>query len=132
MTARGEPAVAALAGAGLAGESCVACRADAVRLGPDEVEALLFRLPRWTPGEDGRVIFRRYAFGDFAGAFGFVSTVAAIAEEQGHHPDLRFGWGYVEVDLQTHSIVGLHRNDFIVAARIEQAFAATTHQETGS
>ena len=115
----------------LASETCVACRADAVRLGPDEVEALLSRLPQWTPGEDGRVIFRRYAFGDFASAFGFVSTIAAIAEQQGHHPDLRFGWGYVEVDLQTHAIVGLHRNDFIVAARIEQAFAAI-HQETGS
>ncbi len=109
--------------AGLAGESCVACRADAARLGPDEVEALLSPLPQWTPGEDGRVIFRRYAFNDFASAFGFVSSIVVIAEQQGHHPDIRFGWGYVEVDMQTHSIVGLHRNDFIVAARIEQAFA---------
>ena len=75
------------------------------------------------------MIFRRYVFRDFASAFGFVSTIAGIAEEQQHHPDLRFGWGYVEVDLQTHAIVGLHRNDFIVAARIERAFTAV-HGDT--
>ena len=114
----------------LAGETCVACRPGATRLQPDEVEALLAGLPGWTPGEDGRVIYRRYAFPEFASAFGFVSTIAAIAEQQGHHPDIRFGWGYVEVDLQTHAIVGLHRNDFIVAARIERA--AATQGETGS
>ena len=114
----------------LAGESCAACRPGAVRLQPDEVDALLTGLPHWQPGEDGRVIHRRYAFRDFASAFRFVSTIAAIAERQDHHPDIRFGWGYVEVDLQTHAIGGLHRNDFIVAARIEQASA--TGEETAS
>ena len=114
----------------LAQDSCVACRADAVPLSPEEVEAMLSGLPRWEPGEDGRVIYRRYAFGDFAAAFAFVSTIAAIAERQGHHPDIRFGWGYVEVDLRTHAINGLHRNDFIVAARIEAAFA--TLEEVGA
>ena len=88
------------------------------------MEALLSELPGWTPGEDGRGIYRRYAFTDFGSAFGFVSAIAAIAEQQDHHPDIRFGWGYVEVDLQTHAIAGLHRNDFIVAARIERAFAS--------
>ena len=116
--------------ASLAGETCTACRAGTAPLPPDQVEALLVGLPHWTPGEDGRVIYRRYAFPDFRSAFGFVSTIAAIAEQQNHHPDLRFGWGYVEVDLQTHAITGLHRNDFIVAARIEQAFTAA--KETGS
>ncbi len=115
----------------LAADACVACRADAVPLRPGEVEALLSGLPHWMPGEDGRVIYRRYAFRDFASAFEFVSTIASIAESQNHHPDLRLGWGYVEVDLRTHAINGLHRNDFIVAARIEQAFVAT-HEETGS
>ncbi len=115
----------------LAGDTCVACRADAAPLRPDEVEVLLSGLPGWQPSEDGRVIYRRYAFRDFATAFDFVSTIAEIAERQVHHPDLRFGWGYVEVDLQTHAIGGLHRNDFIVAARIEQAFVAT-QKETGS
>ncbi len=118
------------AGDDLAGETCIACRPGAVRLEPDEVDALLSGLPHWQPGEDGRVIHRRYAFRNFAEAFGFVSTIAAIAERQNHHPDIRFGWGYVEVDLQTHAIGGLHRNDFIVAAQIERAFA--TGEETGS
>ena len=131
MSAPGVPGSGSPVFAELAGESCVAGHAGAARLGPDEVEALLSRLPRWTPGEDGRVIFRRYAFNDFASAFGFVSTIVVIAEQQGHHPDIRFGWGYVEVDMQTHAIVGLHRNDFIVAARIEQAFAAI-EEETRS
>ncbi len=112
----------------LAGDSCVACRADAVPLRPEEVETLLSNLPHWQPGEDGRLIYRRYGFRDFASAFDFVSVIAGIAEQQNHHPDLRLGWGYVEVDLRTHAINGLHRNDFIVAARIEQAFA--TRKET--
>ena len=114
----------------LAADSCVACRAGAAPLRPDEVEALLAGLPLWRPSEDGRVIYRRYAFRDFKAAFAFASTIASVAERQNHHPDLRLGWGYVEVDLQTHAIGGLHRNDFIVAAQIERAFA--THEETGS
>lgn len=106
----------------LAEADCVACRKGATPLPASEVAALLARLPDWALGAAGRTIERRFGFADFAGGFAFVSRIAAIAEAQDHHPDLGLGWGYVTVRLQTHAIGGLHRNDFIMAARIGQAF----------
>ena len=49
----------------------------------------------------------------------FVRRISVIAEAEGHHPDIRFGWGYCDVSLQTHAIGGLHLNDFILAAKID-------------
>ena len=104
----------------LAEADCVACRKGAAPLADAEVSALLAGLPGWSLAADGRAIERRFGFADFAGAFDFVARIAAIAEAQGHHPDLGLGWGYVTVRLQTHVIDGLHRNDFIMAARIDR------------
>ena len=58
--------------------------------------------------------------GTFAEAFGFVRQVADLAEAEGHHPDISFGWGYVTVSLQTKKIKGLHENDFIMAAKLDR------------
>jgi len=52
----------------------------------------------------------------------FVQQVGELAEEQGHHPDLSFGWGYATISLRTKKIKGLHENDFIMASRIDQLF----------
>ena len=57
-------------------------------------------------------------FHDFAGALAFVNKVGALAEQESHHPDIRFGWGYCSIVLFTHKIDGLHENDFILAAKI--------------
>ncbi len=67
---------------------------------------------------DGRAIRRRFQFKDFMSALAFVQKLATVAESEGHHPDLMLGWGYVEVVLWTHSITGLHENDFIIASKI--------------
>lgn len=106
----------------LAEADCVACRKGATPLPAPEVAVLLARLPGWALATAGRTIEQRFGFADFAGAFAFVSRIAAIAEAQDHHPDLGLGWGYVTVSLQTHAVGGLHRNDFIMAARIGHAF----------
>ena len=108
----------------LAAGDCVPCRTGSEALPPEERQALLRQVPGWTLATDECSIGRRYAFRNFADAYRFVSRIADLAEAQGHHPDLGLGWGYVTVSLQTHAIGGLHRNDFIVAARIEQAFTA--------
>ncbi len=79
--------------------------------------------PNWRLDTDGKAIERELRFRNFADALAFVNKVGAIAEEQGHHPDISFGWGYASIKLQTHSIGGLHENDFILAAKIDMLAA---------
>ncbi len=99
--------------------SCTPCRGGIPPLGAEEVQAYLADLPDWHATEDNRRIERRWRFADFASALKFVDEVGAIAEGEGHHPDICFGWGYATVTLQTHKIGGLHENDFIMAAKID-------------
>ena len=63
-------------------------------------------------------IERKLSFGDFAATLAFVNRVGELAEAEGHHPDISFGWGYCDITLYTHKIGGLHENDFIMAAKI--------------
>ena len=60
-------------------------------------------------------------FGDFAAAFATATRIAIIAEGEGHHPDMAVGWGRLEIELTTHAVKGLTRNDFILAAKIDAA-----------
>ena len=76
---------------------------------------------------DGIVRLERgYRFGDFAGALAFTDAVGALAEAEGHHPAILTEWGRVTVTWWTHKIRGLHRNDFIMAAKSDAAYAAST------
>jgi 4a-hydroxytetrahydrobiopterin dehydratase len=68
---------------------------------------------------DGRKIQRTYRFKNFREALGFVERAGKLAEAEGHHPDIAFGWGYTTVSLQTKKIKGLHENDFIMAAKLD-------------
>jgi len=70
--------------------------------------------------DDSHRIERTFRFKDFAEAFAFVQRVADLAEAEGHHPDVCFGWGYATVSLQTKKIKGLHENDFIMAAKLDR------------
>jgi 4a-hydroxytetrahydrobiopterin dehydratase len=69
---------------------------------------------------DEREIRREFTFKTFNAAFGLATRVALLAEAQGHHPELEVGWGRLVVRLSTHSVGGLSRNDFIMAARIDR------------
>ena len=69
--------------------------------------------------DDGRKIQRTYRFKNFRKALGFVQQAGELAEAEGHHPDIAFGWGYATVSLQTKKIKGLHENDFIMAAKLD-------------
>ena len=79
---------------------------------------MLDQVPGWELADSGKRITRCYKRKDFAEALAFVNRIGAVAEEEGHHPDITFGWGYVTVELFTHKIGGLHENDFILAAKI--------------
>ena len=72
-----------------------------------------------------RRIERTFRFRNFREALSFVERVGELSEAAGHHPDIRFGWGYATLSLQTKKIKGLHENDFIVAAKIDQFIKET-------
>jgi 4a-hydroxytetrahydrobiopterin dehydratase len=87
-------------------------------LGPDRVAELLRQLDGWQV-KDNHHITRSYEFADFVQALAFVNRIGAVAEAQGHHPDIYLTWGKVRVDIWTHKIDGLTESDFILAAKID-------------
>jgi 4a-hydroxytetrahydrobiopterin dehydratase len=109
----------------LAGATCVACRRDAPRVTAEEIAELLPEIPEWQLIEvDGiKRLQRVFAFDDFAQALAFTDRVGAVAEEQGHHPALLTEWGRTTVTWWTHKIKGLHRNDFVMAAKTDRLYA---------
>ncbi|WP_282338880.1 4a-hydroxytetrahydrobiopterin dehydratase [Pseudomonas sp. PS02288] len=104
---------------------CEACRADAPALDEQAISALHAQLPCWSlVTRDGvRQLERGFAFADFKAALAFANAIGELAEEENHHPALRVEWGKVRVNWWTHKIHDVHRNDFILAARCDEAFA---------
>lgn len=102
-------------------KTCTPCRGGVPPLTRLEAERLLAETPGWKLNDAAAQIERTFVFADFAGALGFVQRIAALAEQEAHHPDICFGWGYCRVALYTHKIGGLHENDFILAAKIDAA-----------
>jgi 4a-hydroxytetrahydrobiopterin dehydratase len=103
----------------LAEKHCVPCRGGVPPLRAEEIEALQTLVTGWQV-VDGHHLLKSYAFPDFRRALEFVNKAGAIAEEEGHHPDLFLSWGKVEVRIWTHKIDGLTESDFILAAKLDQ------------
>lgn len=103
---------------GLTQKTCVPCQGGIPPLTLAEAKGYLEQVPGWQLSDAGDRISRKFSFGDFEAALDFVNRVGALAEEEGHHPDIAFGWGYAEVTFYTHKIKGLHENDFIMAAKV--------------
>ncbi|HEX8140541.1 MAG TPA: 4a-hydroxytetrahydrobiopterin dehydratase [Pyrinomonadaceae bacterium] len=103
----------------LASRECVPCRGGVPPLGSEEIDRLLGELEAWEAVEDHH-LRKRYEFKNFRDALAFVDGLGQLAEEQGHHPDICFGWGYAEVQIWTHKIDGLTESDFILAAKIDE------------
>ena len=104
---------------------CVACRADSPRVTAAETAEFLPQVPDWQLVERDGIpqLERIYRFKNFAEALAFTNRVGELAEAEGHHPALLTEWGKVTVTWWTHKIKGLHRNDFILAARTDQLYA---------
>jgi 4a-hydroxytetrahydrobiopterin dehydratase len=102
----------------LASKTCTPCRGGVPPLARPEAERLLAETPGWTLDPGATAIERTFRFRDFASAFAFVGRVAELAEAEGHHPDVAFGWGYCRLTFRTHAIRGLHENDFVMAAKV--------------
>jgi 4a-hydroxytetrahydrobiopterin dehydratase len=103
----------------LTARHCVPCEGGLPPLGAADAERLLADVPGWALQDDATRIERRYGFGNFLEALAFVNAVGALAETEGHHPDIGLGWGYATIAFQTHAIKGLHDNDFIMAAKVD-------------
>ena len=98
-------------------KTCVPCLGGIPPLTADEATGYMDQVPGWALSDSGDRINRRFAFDDFNAALGFVNKLGALAEQEGHHPDISFGWGYADIVFFTHKIQGLHENDFIMAAK---------------
>lgn len=103
----------------LSSKQCVPCRGGVPPLQGDEIQRLLSQLNGWEVVREHH-LKKNYSFSNFAEALKFVNRVGELAEEQGHHPDICFGWGKVEVTIWTHKIDGLTESDFILAAKINE------------
>lgn len=106
----------------LADKNCVPCRGGVPPLKGKALADMHRQLPEsahWKVVDEHHLV-RSYKFPDFKSALEFVNRVGALAEEQGHHPDILLGWGKVEITLWTHAVDGLTESDFILAAKIDR------------
>ncbi|MEJ2210051.1 MAG: 4a-hydroxytetrahydrobiopterin dehydratase [Anaerolineae bacterium] len=94
------------------------CKSDVTALSESEIEKLTPKVPDWT--RKGKTIEREFEFEDFDGAMDFVDDVADLAAEQDHHPDILISYNEVRLTLSTHKVGGLSRNDFVMAAKIDE------------
>ncbi|MCB1624722.1 MAG: 4a-hydroxytetrahydrobiopterin dehydratase [Pseudomonadales bacterium] len=102
-------------------QKCVPCEGGVTPLTREAAAALMNKLhPHWRLAEDSSEIRRTFSFPDFFHTMSFVNALAHIANSEDHHPDLEIGYNYCRVRYQTHAINGLHDNDFICAAKIDQ------------
>jgi 4a-hydroxytetrahydrobiopterin dehydratase len=103
----------------LASKTCVPCRGGTPPLKGEQLHSYSHQLPNWHVVDEHHIT-RTFTFPDFQKALDFVNRVGAVAEEQGHHPDIFLTWGKVGITLWTHAVNGLSESDFIMAAKIDQ------------
>lgn len=106
----------------LAEQTCVPCRGGVPPMEADEAERLLDQLDDAWQVVETHHLERSYDFPDFMSALEFTNDIGAIAEEQGHHPDIHLAWGSVGVEIWTHKIDGLTESDFVLAAKFDRAY----------
>jgi len=106
----------------LSTQQCEACHVDAPKVSDEELKTLLAQIPDWVPEVRDNIMMleRKYKFKNFKTALAFANQVAELAEQEFHHPAILLEWGKVTVTWWTHAIRGLHKNDFICAAKTDQ------------
>jgi 4a-hydroxytetrahydrobiopterin dehydratase len=106
----------------LVGKSCTPCKGGIPPLTEGEAQSFRAQVAKWELSDEAHRIERTFRFKNFGKAAAFVQKVGELAEAEGHHPDISFGWGYATVSLQTKKIKGLHESDFILAAKVDRLF----------
>jgi len=98
---------------------CTPCSGKTPKLKQDEISINLSKLINWSINDEKEMLFKKYTFKSFKEAFKFCNSVSDLAEKEGHHPDISFGWGYCLIMIHTHAIKGLSINDFVLASKID-------------
>ena len=104
-------------------KKCVPCEGGAIPFDVSEIHKYQKKVDGWDIAKNQKDKFlleKNFQFKNFEESQKFVNKVGKISEEEGHHPDISFGWGYVKINITTHAIEGLSENDFILAAKIDQ------------
>ena len=104
----------------LKNQKCEACSGNTPKFDEKLVSEHLSKLDNWSVNNEQKMIYKKFNFKTFKQALNFTNKVGAIADLEGHHPDISIGWGYSLVMLHTHAIQGLSINDFIIAAKIDE------------
>jgi 4a-hydroxytetrahydrobiopterin dehydratase len=106
----------------LSNQQCEACQVDAPKVSDDELASLLAQIPDWVPEVNNGIMMleRAYKFKNYKLAWAFANKVSELAEKEFHHPAILLEWGKVKVTWWSHAIKGLHKNDFICAAKTDQ------------
>tara|TARA_B110000305_G_scaffold146129_1_gene162355 strand:+ start:596 stop:940 length:345 start_codon:yes stop_codon:yes gene_type:complete len=109
----------------LAKKNCQPCEGGILPLDISEIHKYQKKIDGWNVIKNDRKIYfleKKFIFKNFINSQDFVNKVGIISEEEGHHPDIFFGWGYAKIMITTHAIEGLSENDFILAAKIDLIF----------
>ena len=110
----------------LSNKKCVTCEGGILPFDISEIHKYQKKVDGWNVKEDKKKIFfleKKFEFKNFLESQNFINKVGEISENENHHPDISFGWGYAKIIITTHSIEGLSENDFILAAKIDQVFS---------
>jgi len=111
----------------LINKKCVSCEGDAIPFDISEIHKYQKKVDGWDVIKDKKNIYfleKKFIFKNFLESQNFINQVGIISEEEGHHPDITFGWGYARISITTHAIEGLSENDFILAAKIDKKINA--------
>ena len=109
----------------LSEKKCIPCEGGIPSFDKTEIHKYLKKVDGWDVKADDQKIYyliKEFKFKNFLESQNFVNKVGNIAENEGHHPDIRFGWGYAGIKIFTHAINGLHESDFVLAAKIDKLF----------
>jgi 4a-hydroxytetrahydrobiopterin dehydratase len=107
----------------LLNKKCVPCEGGAIPFDISEIHKYQKKVDGWEIVKNYKNTYyleKKFTFKNFLESQKFVNTVGMISEEEGHHPEISFGWGYAKINITTHAIEGLSENDFILAAKIDK------------
>ena len=107
-------------------KKCVPCEGGILPFDIGEIQKYLKKVDGWSVKKNEKKIFfleKNFVFKNFLESQNFTFKVGEISEQENHHPDISFGWGYAKILITTHAIEGLSENDFILAAKIDQIFS---------
>ncbi|MAK19320.1 MAG: 4a-hydroxytetrahydrobiopterin dehydratase [Candidatus Pelagibacter sp.] len=107
----------------LADKKCIPCEGGIPSFDISQIHTYLKKVDGWdveSDEEKAYFLIKEFKFEDFLKSQKFVNKVGDVAESEGHHPDISFGWGYAKIKIFTHAIKGLHESDFVLAAKIDR------------